>query len=242
MLHLSAQVRAHLYEARRLLDQSLSVDPGYARAYAMLSRTHVRAYIEPLDADYLEPAAIGQAHELAEKAVQLDPNLPFARSQLGWVLTFLRRHDEAIGEFERAVLLNPNFTDYQFGLGLVFAGQASRAVEVLKSNMRLDPFQAPNRLAYLGHAYYMLGRYADAVLPLRECASRVPNFRIVHVWLAATYAQQGRFDDARAEVAETLRIEPGFTIARWKCTAVYKTPHDAEHLFDGLRKAGLPEY
>ena len=25
------------------------------------------------------------------------------------------------------------------------------------------------------------------------------------------------------------------------CTVPYRTPDDAEHLFDGLRKAGLPE-
>jgi hypothetical protein len=47
--------------------------------------------------------------------------------------------------------------------------------------------------------------------------------------------------EAQAEVAEVLRIEPAFTINRWKMTAVYKATADAEHLFEGLRKAGLPE-
>ncbi len=51
----------------------------------------------------------------------------------------------------------------------------------------------------------------------------------------------GQLGEAKAEAAEVLRIEPGFTIERWKCTVPYKNPADAEHLFDGLRKAGLPE-
>jgi len=59
--------------------------------------------------------------------------------------------------------------------------------------------------------------------------------------IAAAYAQLGQFAEARAEVAEVRRIEPGFTIERWNCTAPYKKPKDAEHLFDGLRKAGLPQ-
>jgi hypothetical protein len=36
-------------------------------------------------------------------------------------------------------------------------------------------------------------------------------------------------------------MNPRFTIATWKVTAVYKNPDDTEHLLEGLRKAGLPE-
>jgi hypothetical protein len=38
-----------------------------------------------------------------------------------------------------------------------------------------------------------------------------------------------------------LRINPGFTIDRYKPFAVYKNCEDAEHRLDGMRKAGLPE-
>jgi hypothetical protein len=64
-------------------------------------------------------------------------------------------------------------------------------------------------------------------------------FRIGHLWLAAAYAQSGEIANAKAAATEVLRIEPGFTIDKWKCTAAYRNPADAEHLFDGLRKAGL---
>ena len=59
--------------------------------------------------------------------------------------------------------------------------------------------------------------------------------------LAAAYAQSGQLEEAKAEAAEVLRINPGFTIESWKRLAVYKDPKDAEHLLDGLRKAGLLE-
>jgi adenylate cyclase len=48
---------AKLYEARRLLERSISLDPSYARAYATLSLTHLLAWILSLDEDYLSPAA-----------------------------------------------------------------------------------------------------------------------------------------------------------------------------------------
>src|SRR5262249_17246817 len=158
-------------------------------------------YVEPLDDQYLHFAGLQRAYELATKAVICDPNLPFAHSQLGSVLMFKRRYDEAIAEFERAVSLNPNFTDYQFGLNLVYVGQAERAIETLKTNLRLDPFLNASRLGHMGHAYYMLKRYLEAVTPLRECASRLPDLRIVHLWLAAAYAQLGWLTEAGAEAA-----------------------------------------
>jgi adenylate cyclase len=233
---------ASIYEARRFLEKSISTDPNYARAYAVLARTYVATYLEPRDNDYLSPSGLDHAHELARKAVQLDAALPQAHAQLAWVLLFQSKHEAAIAEFERALSLNPNFTDYSFGLALLFAGEPARAIEVLQANLRLDPFQNASRLGYFGHAFYMLKRYPEAVPPLRECAWRMPNFRVVHLWLAAAYAKLGQIAEARAEAAEVLRIEPGFTIARWKCTAVYKNPADAEHLFDGLREAGLQDH
>ena len=85
----------------------------------------------------------------------------------------------------------------------------------------------------------MLGRYDGAVTPLRE--RRMPDLRITQLWLAATYAQLDRPGEARAAADEVRRIEPDFTIERWKLTAVYKRPEDSERLFDGIRKAGLPD-
>jgi adenylate cyclase len=113
-LHLSRRTKASLYDARRLLEQSLAIDPGYVRAAAVLSWTHFHAYFEPFDGDYLSPAALDRALELAETAVHLDARLPQARAQLGYVLLFERQHDAAIAEFERAFALNPNFVDFRY--------------------------------------------------------------------------------------------------------------------------------
>jgi adenylate cyclase len=56
-LHVSRLTKASLPDVRHLLEQSLAMDPDYARAHAMLSRTHMYAYLEPLDCDYLVSVA-----------------------------------------------------------------------------------------------------------------------------------------------------------------------------------------
>jgi len=107
--------------------------------------------------------------------------------------------------------------------------------------MRYDPFYVPGAVSQLGCARYMLKAYSEALPPLRECATRAPNMRHGHVWLAANLAQLGQLDEASAEVAEILRIDPQFTIDGTQRRLRFKRPEDTEHLVDGLRKAGVPE-
>jgi adenylate cyclase len=239
--HQKKYTKALLYDARRLLEQSLAIDPDYARATAMLSRTHLHVYLQPFDSDYLSAATLDRALELAQTAVLLDPHLPQARAQLGHVLIWKRQHGAAIAEFERAFALNPNFIDYRFAVALIFAGEHARALEVLGTSIRLDPFQPSPAFARMGHAYYMLQRYGEALRWLREGASRLPCLQDSHLGLASAYAQASLREEARAAAAEVLRINPSFTIESWKPLAVYKDPKDLEHYLDGLLKAGLPE-
>jgi adenylate cyclase len=231
-----------LYEVRRLLEQSIAIDPNYARAYARLAWTHFTAWVNALDGDYLNPATLDRAYHLARKAVQLDPNLPQARAHLAQALVRRGEHEEALAEFERAMALNPNFTDWRFAEVLALAGHPARAIETVERHMRLDPFYVPLAPLWLGSAHYMLKQYPQALPPLRECVSRAPTFLTGHCRLAATYAQLGNIEKARAEAAEALRIDPKYTIERTQArVSAFKHKKDAEHYFDGLRKAGLPE-
>jgi len=231
-----------LYKARHLVQQSLAIDPNYARSYAILARTYDAAWLHPLDSDHLNPSALDQAHQFARKAVQLDANLPLVHTCLGVVLTCRREHDAAIAAFERAIALNPNFVDWPFALALVRAGNSTRAIDVLKTYMRLDPFYAPFALGLLGSAHYMLKQYSEALPLLRDYVSQAPNSRSGHVWLAATHAQLGQVEEARAEIDEVLRLQPDATInGTLRRILTFKSANDEKHFFDGLRKAGLPE-
>jgi adenylate cyclase len=86
--------------------------------------------------------------------------LPQARAQLGFALIWKRQHDATMAEFERAFALNPNFIDQRFAQALMFAGQPTRAIEVLEATMRVDPFVPPTVSSVtMGLANYLLKRY-----------------------------------------------------------------------------------
>jgi adenylate cyclase len=230
-----------LLQGRRGLRQVLTIDPNYARAHASFSRTYVSLWVHRWDDDCPWSVALDRAYQSACEAVRLAPNLPAAHVALGWALIWMRQHEAAIAEFERAIGLNPNLSDPVFAWTLVFAGEPERAIQTLKPHMRLNPFYQPQAPWWLGGAYYMLKRYAEALPHLHEGVSRAPNEAVSHHWLAATYAQLGQLDKARAEAAEGLRIDPWFTIGQALFARTCKRPEDAEHFQDGLRKAGYPE-
>jgi adenylate cyclase len=232
---------AELHEVRRLLEQSIAIDPNYARAWARLGGTYLSAWINPYDGDHLNPAALDRAHELARKAVQLDPNLPEAQAIFAHVLSRRGEHDASIAAIERAMALNPNFMDWRFAEVLVLAGEPVRAIAALERHMRLDPFYSPLAPGWLGLAHCMLKQHSRALAPSRECAAQAPNTRLGHLCLAAAYAQLGKANEARAEAAEVLRIDPNWTISKGALLLPFKRSEDAEHFFDSLRKAGLPD-
>jgi len=231
---------AYNEEARRLLEQSLAIDPNYARSYAALAMTCVTAWNNPAE-EFPNPAVLDRAHDLARKAVQLDRNLPQAHDALGWVLAYKLQHDASIAAFEKAMSLNPNYVDDRFGIALIRAGDSKRAIEVVRAYMRLDPLYVPYASFVLGYAHYMLEQYSHALSLLRDYIGQVPAWWGGHALLAATLARMEHLEEARAEAAEALRLKPRYSISGFRWLFGFKYPRDEKHLFDGLRKAGLPE-
>lgn len=230
-----------VYAARKFLDQALALDPNYARAYAMLSATTISTYISAFDEDHLNPEALKRAHELAATAVQLDHQLPHGHAELGNVLIWEGRPDEAIESFRRAYSINPSFADYRFGAALMFAGQAREAIEAYKTYRRFAPFPNAHAIRNVGHAHYLLKQYQTAASVLREAVALAPNDRMTRLNLAAAYAQLGSIDAARAEIQEALRLMPSWTMAKQNAISsrLHKLAADHAHYLDGLRKAGL---
>ena len=76
---------------------------------------------------------------------------------------------------------------------------------------------------------------------------RQANFRIL---LAAAYARAGRMEDAKAEIADGLRlVGPSESLARARSLAAFRDTYahfrnaeDLARIVDALRQAGLPEW
>jgi adenylate cyclase len=230
-----------LLETRQHLADSLKIDPKYARAYSLLASTHRVAWLNPVNDEYLSTTSLERAISLVRTAIELDPHLPDAYAELGYNLIRRRDFDAAAAAAEKALALNPNFADYRVAQVLYSVGEPTRAIEVAKTQMRLDPFHPHFAPLIAGIAYYLLKDYREALRWLREATGRAPNHQYGHAFLAATYAKLGQSEHAAAEAAEVLRVNPQYTIdGTQKRVSIFKHKEDSDHLLDGLQQAGLP--
>ena len=81
-------------------------------------------------------------------------------------------------------------------------------------------------------------RYEDAI----EAYKQVGSPRYQHcAEMAACYAAMEDDHEAAKVKAETLRLNPDFSIEKYIASLPYRNPADREHLRDSLQKAGFPD-
>jgi len=228
-------------EARELFERAVALDPGFARAYAGIANTHVFDYREG-STESLELSA-QQSLENVERALALDSSVPQVQFAASFVYAQLGRHEDAIAAARRAVELDPNYADGYVGMAfsLNFAGRPQDALDQMTNAMRLNPWYPFLYPWILGHAYFLLEQYEEAISQFEKVIESNPHYHDGHLALAAAYGLAGRIDDAEWEAEEVLSLQPDFTLSDNLRRTPYKDPTDLERWIEGLRRAGLPE-
>ena len=224
-------------EAHLMLTRAISLDPDYAEAYRWLAMNHWMGWVHsggPKEPDR------NTASELARKAVAIDPNDAGCRWVLAYLLAYKRSFAEAEAEFAKAIELDPNEADTFAALSdiAVLAGRIEEGLEHIAKAFRLNPFPASWYYLTLGQAQYAAGQYEAAVETLRSDQTYRTSSRR---FLAASLAQLGRLDEARAEAELFLVGNPHFSTRHWATTEPFRDAATLAHFVDGYRKAGLPE-
>jgi adenylate cyclase len=146
-----------------------------------------------------------------------------------------------MAEMKRIVALDPNLADGYAGLAEVLSrvGKPQEAVEMVEQALRRKPFTTANQLENVGNVYALAGKLEDAIAPLKQYLTHYPNILGAHLTLAAVYGELGKEAEARAEVAEVLRLNPKFSLEVHKERVPIKDPALLERHIAALRKAGL---
>ena len=72
-------------------------------------------------------------------------------------------------------------------------------------------------------AYRQLGQYEEAVATFKKALQLYgADHFFAHFGLATTYALMGREQEAHAEAAEVLRIDPAFSVESWARRLAFK--------------------
>src|SRR4029077_19336327 len=194
-----------LFEAAELFAQAITRDPQYGPALALASICHMRIAIDEWD-EHSEPQAI----ELARRAIAVAHDDPVVLSNASFTLAMLGDDITAmIALADRAVSLNPSYARgwYLSGLLRLEAGQPDQAIELIEKALRLSPREGmgtPMMLSVIGRAQFYKKQFDLAAQNFMLCLRQSPGSPWRYRYLAASYAHQGRLQEANDVIGNCL--------------------------------------
>jgi TolB-like protein/DNA-binding winged helix-turn-helix (wHTH) protein/Tfp pilus assembly protein PilF len=180
--------------AGKYFRKAIELQPNYAPGWAGLATYYGQGAFDDLD----PTVAIPQAIEAANRAIALDPSLPWAHLALGANLFFNWNWPQAEQEIEHAIELNPAFAEpYHFRAKVWAAlGRHSEAIESEEKAMELDPFERPFGMAL---ALSSARQYDAAIDDIRSRLEATPQDVMLHWMLCDSYRRKGDLKKAAEE-------------------------------------------
>ena len=141
-------------------------------------------------------------------AIRMDANDVVARFNLGCLLYFLERPDEAIGEWQAVVAQDQkNFSAHRtLGLAEAAEGKTQEAVRQLEVAIELKPGHVPT-LNDLSAIYARAGKFDDQIGLLTRALKRTPEDDDLVIALLNAYLIKGQYADADA-IVNTHKFAP----------------------------------
>ena len=224
--------------ARQMFEKAIEFDNDYALAYSGLGRSY---WMEWVMGWSQSPELLDRAYDLAQKAIALDDSQSSGHSLLGDVYLWKKQHQQAIDELEKTIALNPNDADGLSTLGgiLSWAGRPEETYGLVNRAMRLNPAFPVWYLWNLGHAFFLMGQYEEAMGQFKKALNRNPDYLPAYIYLAVIYSEQGRLEEAGVVAAKIEKLTPQLSQAALWQKIPYKDKVIFERIIEGLFKAGL---
>jgi tetratricopeptide (TPR) repeat protein len=135
-------------------------------------------------------------------------------SESGKALLEQGKLDEAIGQFEEVVQVEPDYADGHINLGAALEkkGQSDEAIRQYEAALRLRPDSAAAHKS-LGAALDKKGQSEEAIRHYQEAVRLKPDSADAHINLGAALDDAGRTDEAIRHYLAALRLRPDYAQA-----------------------------
>jgi len=196
-----------LQQAIGCFEQAVTLDSGYAVAWAELGSCHALRGFDEF-ADLPPHEAMPRAKDAIQKALALNPALGEAHAWLG-VIAFLYEWDWVRAEQEllRALTLNPQYPLAHLWYGILLAALGRHDESILSATraLRLDPMSTTANLS-VGRCYYWARRLDDALQAVQATLELESRQHLCYIWLGRIYNAQGRPTEALAALRKGVEL------------------------------------
>ena len=117
----------------------------------------------------------------------------------------------AVGAFEKAVGIHPDYPDVRFKLGLAYLREGAHepSTREFQEALRINPKYTEARF-YLGVAYLDEKMFSKALPHFERAVQEKPDYADLRCYLGATYFHLGELEKARGEFEYALSISPRY--------------------------------
>jgi predicted O-linked N-acetylglucosamine transferase (SPINDLY family) len=164
--------------------------------------------------EFIGRGLLEEATACFQRAVQLDPNLAVAQSNLGAALKRKGKLDEAVFHLLQALRLRPDLAEVHSNLGNALREQGNlvEAMASFREALRLRP-DYPEALHNMGNALVDQGALEEARACFERTLELKPNYLDAYLTLSNVLMRQGRFGEAEIRLAQALHLKPDYVQA-----------------------------
>jgi TolB-like protein/cytochrome c-type biogenesis protein CcmH/NrfG len=200
-----------LTKSLQLFRQAIDADPMYALAHAGLAE----GYVPFLFYGFEQPCkAAPRARAAAERAIEIDPELPEALTVLGSVLVNYE-WDSRAGEqlMRKAIAIDPKYPRARQSLAecLTLTGRFSEANDEMKRALDLDPLSLHMNAAVVMHQYYAR-MHTEAIDYALQAIELDPGFYPTRYFLGLAYLARGECSEAIAQLQRACELSGRSTL------------------------------
>jgi serine/threonine-protein kinase len=193
----------NLRTARDFFNRAIALDSGFALAHAGLGESYWKEYEITSELTLIELAAAS-----LERASDINDQLSPVQYLLGLLKSGTGDYEGAIENFEKALLLDPKFTNAHLGIAGAYnaMGENDKAVETYQKIINQKP---EFWMGYkdLGIHYLTLGEIDNAITNFEKVTQITPQNSTAYSNLGIAYYYKGNTELAKSMFEKSLEIE-----------------------------------
>ena len=179
------------------------------------------------------------------RALEINPDLVEAHTNLGLALHNIRQFEKAISSHRLALKLKPDFSEAHTNLGLALQelGRIDEAIASHRRALEINPYSV-DAYSNLGHALQDIGQIHEAMSFYRKAIEIKPRHAELHSNMGAALKELGQLQDAVTSCRRAIEIKPGLVEAHLNLGVALKELGQLEAAVASYRRAvGIrPDY
>ncbi|MBS1666595.1 MAG: tetratricopeptide repeat protein [Bacteroidetes bacterium] len=128
----------------------------------------------------------------------------------------LKKYDQAIADFTKAIELKPDFTDaYYFRALVKLRLKDSSSISDFTKTIELDPKNA-KAYSFRGGVKFTLKHYQEALPDFDKTISLLPNYEQAYFYKGSCLMELKNYDESIVQLTKAIELKPDYTAAYYQ--------------------------